>query len=535
MPLQYKTLIFLLCALLFLSGFSGCIFDNIFGTKFNLNFWSVANNEEFPTINLNFTASDKVILKMYDPSLNLIDSEFFYNDGETSLNIASYKETVKSGNYTLKVYNKDNREIYKKFFKLNGPAFNVISCEQQWWEKDKTFYLIGLKLSVLNNGDTPVYPCYLLTEFDNYSNNSLILPTVILPGENGIVESYVYYKGIPESNDFTITIKDSDLTILSQDTFSFDINSNINTRSYDKGLEKTLYVPYPISIYNYYHDLERLTDKGVEDYSVFVFDTYDDEYIDLFVDLIKKTIISKKKQFDLKTDVEKINYIVGFVQWLEYRKDSEDNESIEYAQYPIETMFTQGGGGDCEDKAILTSSLLNALGFEVALFRLPEHMAVGVRLNDTIPSYSYYTDDYYFLETTSKGIKCGYVPDEYKNSSELTVYPINHRPFLLHNWKDDVITIYSNTERGNFVKVIFYVQNLGNTKAEDIVVEGVFYTENGIELNSERTTIFSLLPGEKMKNQLSINIPEGYKTYFETRVYLNGEIVDTEKSKSSFP
>ncbi|PNX45512.1 MAG: hypothetical protein BV456_13510, partial [Thermoplasmata archaeon M8B2D] len=101
--------------------------------------------------------------------------------------------------------------------------------------------------------------------------------------------------------------------------------------------------------------------------------------------------------------------------------------------------------------------------------------------------------------------------------------------------KDDVITIYSNTERGDFVKVIFFVQNLGNTKAEDIVVEGVFYTENGIELNSEKITISSLEPGEKKKNQLSINIPKGYKTYFETRIYLNGEIVDTEKSKSSFP
>ena len=108
MPIKNKTLIFLLCLLFFMSGFSGCIFDNIFGTKFNLNFWSVTNYEEFPTIKLNFTVSDKVTLKMFDTSLNVIDSEFFYNDRETSLNIAGYKGTVKPGEYTLKVYNKDN-------------------------------------------------------------------------------------------------------------------------------------------------------------------------------------------------------------------------------------------------------------------------------------------------------------------------------------------------------------------------------------------------------------------------------------------
>jgi hypothetical protein len=530
MPLKNKSLILLFCMLLSTSGFSGCIFD----PKFTLNFWTVTNSEEFPAIQLNFTVSDKVSLKMLDPSSALMDSEFFYNDGETTLNIASNKGTVKPGKYTLKVYNKDNNEVYTKSFTLNGPSLNLISCEQQWWEKDETFYLIGLKLFVQNNGDAPVYPYYSVIDFDSFSNTSLVFPTTIMPGYAGYVESFVYFEGIPESNNFTVTIKDSDLMVLSQDTFSFDISPNINTRSFDKGVENTLNLPYSVFIYNYYSGLERLTEKGVEDYGVFIFDPYDDAYIDLVVDLIKKTITSAKRQFDLKTDVEKINYIAGFVQWLDYRKDNQDNDSVEYPQYPVETLFTLGGGGDCEDKAILTSSLLSALGFEVALLRLPEHMAVGVRLNDTIPGCSYYTEDYYFLETTSKGIKCGIVPDEYENSSELTVYPIDYRPFLLHNWRNDVITIYSKTERGDFVKVIFYVQNLGNLKAEDIVVEGVFYTENGMELNSEKITISSLEPGEKKKTQLSVNIPKGYETWFETRVYLGGVIVDTEKSKSSF-
>ncbi len=65
----------------------------------------------------------------------------------------------------------------------------------------------------------------------------------------------------------------------------------------------------------------------------------------------------------------------------------------------LETLHDKQG--DCEDKAILTAALLENLGYNVSLLRLPQHMAVGVHLNETIPLYSYYIDEYYFLETTT--------------------------------------------------------------------------------------------------------------------------------------
>jgi len=210
--------------------------------------------------------------------------------------------------------------------------------------------------------------------------------------------------------------------------------------------------------------------------------------------------------------------------------------SLEYPNYPIETLFKNKCGGDCEDKAILTASLLDFIGFDTALIRLPNHMAVGVKLSESdVPNYDFYQDDYYYLETTTAGKPVGFIPNDYKSPSESTLYLISSRPLLFHNWKGGSITIYTNTEIGDFVKVTTIIENKGKTTANNIIIKGVFTTSYDFEEKSEQETISSLEPGMKKKVILSVDVPKYSTTWFKTLIYLDGKVVDEKESASSFP
>ena len=106
-------------------------------------------------------------------------------------------------------------------------------------------------------------------------------------------------------------------------------------------------------------------------------------------------------------DVEIINFVASFVQNLEYAKDDSQQD---YPRFPIESL--KDSKGDCEDKAILTASILDSLGYNVSLLKIPNHVAVGVRLGKSATVYDYYIEQYYFLETTSSGWILGKVPPE---------------------------------------------------------------------------------------------------------------------------
>ena len=129
-----------------------------------------------------FSISEKLVLKTFDPNSNLIDTDFFYNSGETILNLAEHKKTPSPGQYLLKVYNKDNSEVSQETFTFDGPNLNILSCDQKWWQNQGNFYLIGLSTIVQNTGDMPVYPAYITIEFDDESITGSILPSSIMPG-----------------------------------------------------------------------------------------------------------------------------------------------------------------------------------------------------------------------------------------------------------------------------------------------------------------------------------------------------------------
>jgi len=530
MHLSKKIICCAVLTIVCLSSLSGCILEDLlFGTSFSLISWDVCDDEGFPGLSLVFSSTGTITIKLFGPTGNLLDSDLlFYGSNSTLLHLALYSGTVTSGQYMLRTYDKNNNEIFEKTFSFNGPELSISSYTHKLWKQEswKDDYSL-LAMNVYNKGDTPAYPYNAGTNVDSKSYFGLVLPIVILPGESKDVDCFIYNEDISEGATFTISLKDSIEGTIGNGSFSAVIEDDVPTKEFKwkyGGRNRRLSVPYPEFLYSYYSSIDR---SRLEDYSVYVFDLYDDDYIDLLIDRLMYGS-------DIEDDIDKINFAASFVQNLKYKKDSEINGSFEYPRYPVETIFNGDGGGDCEDMAILTAGILDRMGYDVALFRLTEHMAVGVNLDEDIPNYEYYIDNYYFLETTASH-KLGFIPSEYKSKSNLTVYPISSRPLLIHKWKNNSITIFKETELGDFVKASLIVENLGSGIAENILVTAGFYTQNNLEFNVETEIILSLKPGSKEKITLMVDIPQDATTWFKTRVYLEDELVNEKESASSFP
>ena len=530
MHLSKKITCYSIITIVCLVSLSGCILEDLlFGTSFSLTSWYVCNDEGFPCLSLAFCSTGTVTIKIFGPTGILLNSDLlFYGSNSTLLRLASYKGTVTSGQYDLRTYDKNNNEIFEKTFYFKGPELSISSCTHKLWKQEswKDDYSL-LAMKVFNKGDTPAYPCNAEADVDSKSYSGLVLPCVILPGESKDIDCFVYNEDISEGAAFTMSLKDSVGTKIGNGSFSVVIENDVPTKEFEwkyGGRNRRLSVPYPEFLYSYYICIERFS---LEDYSVYVFDYYDNDYIDLLIDRLMY-------DYNIEDDVDKINFAASFVQNLEYKKDSQANGSFEYPRYPVETIFNGDGGGDCEDMAILTASILDRMGYDVALFRLAEHMAVGVSLDENISSYEHYIDNYYFLETTTSH-KLGFIPSEYKSKSNLTVYPISSRPLLIHEWRNGSITIFKGTEMGDFVKASLIVENLGISMAENILVTAGFYTQNNLEFNVETEIILSLKPGGKEELTLIADIPQDATTWFKTRVYLEDGIVNEKESTSSFP
>lgn len=531
MPFNKKFIIYFCISILFSTSFSGCILKDFFeDTSFSLDSYNIINDQGFPAISIFFNCSSRVNLKTFDTNSNMIDYDFFYHKGNTTLNIGDYRETINPGKYSLIVYDKNNKEIFSKDLSFKGSNLSIIKCDQLWWENKNKYTFIGLKIYVQNLGDVPVYPFYAEMIVDSQIFNSYIPPSVILPGYSDYIYYDFIYEGVFKSDSFKIIIKDKDNKNLTNSNFNFNVKKTISTRYFSNGLNKIIAVPYPDFLYTFYSNLDRII---VEDYSVYILDRYDDLYLEFFLDRIINSL--SNGVFDLKSDVEKIEYVNSFVQSLDYKPDSDINDSYEYPRYPIETLFNENGGGDCEDMSILSVSLLKKLGYEVALLRLPNHMAVGVKLNETaVSKYNFYIDGYYFLETTNRGKPLGFIPKEYENPSELYVYPIKQTEFVTHNWKNGAITVYSKTETGDFVKVIAFINNFGNKTAENVELKALFYNNQDVEIISESMSLRGISAYDKKKIILTIPKPSISGTWFETLVIINEKIVDKQKSNDIF-
>ncbi len=526
---------FLIPLVLFFVIFSGCIFGDFLNpsdeTDFSLNNITFFDNEGFPGVNISFSCSDKIFVEVYNPSNELVDTDFFYqNNNFGVLDLGGYRQTLESGNYNLKILDRDGKRLKTESLSLNQPVLSILSCDQKWIktnEGQNNYILIGFELLVKNIGQVPVYPYELVVDYDSRSFKGVFMPSVINAAEIESIYCYVYETDLIDDASFSLLINDFYGDNIVSESFNFDIVDNVLTKDFNWRY-KNVFFDIEVSdvdfLKNYYQNKQRIID---EDYRLYIYDVYDDIYIEHLSESLLEVC-------PYSSDVDTINFVASFVQNLEYKKDSDTDDSYEYPRYPVETLFNgMDGGGDCEDKAILTASILDYLGYDVALIRIPDHMAVGVGLTATaIPDKDFYVDDYYYLETTTPNHMCGTIPegDQYDSPSELDVFAVDDEALLIHDWKNNSLTTYSSSTDGDFVKVELVVENLGPSRASNVFLNAIFVDENENIVKSETVEIDWIDGFMKKSRDITVDIPEGVKTKFITRVIYNGQIVDENEA-----
>jgi hypothetical protein len=111
------------------------------------------------------------------------------------------------------------------------------------------------------------------------------------------------------------------------------------------------------------------------------------------------------------TPLEKANFLLSFVQSIDYSFDNVSAGANEYWRFPLETLYDQTG--DCEDTSILYASIMEATGYDAILLLLPGHMAVGLSCPGADGGhYHFESVDYFYCETTGPGWVVGEVPPE---------------------------------------------------------------------------------------------------------------------------
>lgn len=124
------------------------------------------------------------------------------------------------------------------------------------------------------------------------------------------------------------------------------------------------------------------------------------------------------------TDLEKVNFVMSFVQQnVYYWDDNASKNQEEYWRFPIETLVD--GRGDCEDSSVLFASIIENLDFDaVLLFYIIDdnigHLATGVSDLIVPDGYfvSYQDKSYYYCETTSIGFTVGEKPNDITEDPE---------------------------------------------------------------------------------------------------------------------
>ena len=243
----------------------------------------------------------------------------------------------------------------------------------------------------------------------------------------------------------------------------------------------------PSSILSYYEGLERTSTR---DYSVYVTNPFDDEYLRLFIN--EFNIITGRERMN---ETQKTNLLINFVQSLTYTRDDISTPYDEYPRYPLETLMA--GEGDCEDTSILMAALLSDMGFDVILINPPGHMAVGVNTKRTGHYWTHNNKDYYYLETIQPGWKIGECPEEYQVESYL--YAISPRPVITHTWE----AAWNNEK----LDVIITVKNSGTFSATDLKVWMAVEFHDGTICPIQESDSFDIDFNQVIKQEMITDFP----------------------------
>ncbi|MFC1915430.1 hypothetical protein ACFLW4_01890 [Chloroflexota bacterium] len=186
----------------------------------------------------------------------------------------------------------------------------------------------------------------------------------------------------------------------------------------------------PLRDYLYYRDKPRPTNFGelnsntthpyyiFAEYRTMATDPYDDELIDSIIYQLNEVSAT-----DNLSELEKLRFILTFVQSLTYAEDIDTAPYNEYPRYPVETLFARGG--DCEDTSILLAAILTAMGHDVALLLFEEFDHMGLGINFPVGygnSWMHEGRRYWYLDTTGSQT-IGWCSDEYAETSAY-VYPV---------------------------------------------------------------------------------------------------------------
>jgi len=284
------------------------------------------------------------------------------------------------------------------------------------------------------------------------------------------------------------------------------------------GVERSVTITVPEQLYDYYSEKDRYQ---TTDYRGYVLHPLDDQYVEALVYEFNLIQVDEGLSDENKTDL-----VISFIQSMDYVLDADSKGVTEYPRFPVETLVD--GGGDCEDTGILMASLLDAMGYNISLILLPDHLAVGVEVNATGTHWVYDNVTYYYLETTAPGWEEGEVPPEH-DPEEATLYPVEEMPFLAYSW--------TATRVNNKATVNVHVTSEGAVTAEDYRIWLAVEDEDGFILAETHSSYFDLAFGEDasfklkvtgprfMKQRLVVGVmdPEGetsflsYSEYYTTR------------------
>jgi hypothetical protein len=221
-------------------------------------------------------------------------------------------------------------------------------------------------------------------------------------------------------------------------------------------------------------------------------------------------------------DYETIHFIATFVQQLPYELDIDTTGFDDYGRYPIETLVEDGG--DCEDTAILLGKLMDILGYDVVLVRLPDHMALGVREMSKFVGTYYSHDDvrYFYLETTGLAGRIGMVPDDYTGQAAY-IYDFSPRPILTHTW--------NGQHNGNNYEMTVLVENHGAAAVEGCTVRVGFDAGDDRMWNAVDSAPFTLAAQSAATLTLSLEVPAYDHTRLLVFIVHEGFALDRSESR----
>ena len=300
----------------------------------------------------------------------------------------------------------------------------------------RNYALIGLIICLCFSGCIGLYDNLGAGEYNGYN----------IDANNN--NEYNYAK----DNNIANTINDAN------DSYKTSSSNKYYIRHYEwkyKGNLWTWDLKIPKELYNYYKNKPH---NREENYAQYALSDYDKPYLDSIIQKFKE--VSAEKGY---SDYDTVMFVVSFVQSLKYTSDSTTTGYDEYPRYPIETLVDEGG--DCEDTAILTASLLKEMGYDVVLIELPNHMAVGIKGGDGIYGsyYEYNGNRYYYLETTDTGWNIGEIPDEYKNTNAI-IRPMIQIPKMELSFSANYISYDASYI---YYKVHCDIENIGSGTAKN--------------------------------------------------------------------